>query len=194
MRKHTGFEEIDKRSKWLVKHKAWQLVGHYGFTESDAEDIEQELTIHLLLRLRSYDPSRAARTTFVESVLNNKIRSIIKEERQSGRYDHRLVGKSLDEPVAADIDDGLTLEDMLSWDSPSVSHGRITSSDLRDLRIDLEQAMSAMTPEMRDLCIMLIRSNIADIVRESGMPRHKIQWLRTRIKRIFLRFCLDEYL
>ncbi len=195
MQKFTGFEDIDEHSRWLVRHKAEQLVGHYGFTESDVEDIEQELIIHLLLRLRSYDPSRGARTTFVESVVKNKLRNIIKDERQSGSYDYRLIGKSLDECVAGDGEDGLVFGDVLSSDAISFSSGRSkrTAAEQSELRVDMNRALSAMTSEMRELCAKLADSNIADIARETGLPRHKIQWLRTRIKRVFVRFRLDEY-
>lgn len=195
MQEFTGFEDIDEHSRWLVRHKAEQLVGHYGFTESDVEDIEQELIIHLLLRLRSYESSRGERTTFVESVVRNKIRSIIKEERQSGRYDHRLIGRSLDERVATNTDDGCLFGETLSSDSIHLPNGRRkqTAAEQSDLRVDLGRTLSAMTPEMRDLCVRLAQSSIADIVQDTGIPRHKIQWLRTRIRRVFVRFRLDEY-
>jgi len=40
--------QADEYVARLVRIKARQLVGRYGFTESDREDIEQELTLHLL--------------------------------------------------------------------------------------------------------------------------------------------------
>ena len=196
MHKNTTFEDVDERSRWLIRQKAEQLVGHYGFTESDVEDIEQDLVIHLMLRLRSYNPSRGARATFVQSVVENKIRSIRKEDRQSGSYDHRLVGKSLDEPVAADDDTSLVFGDTLSSDStgPRNNRGHLSESEQSDLRIDIGRALSEMTPELRELCARLTESNVADIARETGIPRHRLQWMRTRVRQIFLKFRLDEYL
>ena len=194
MRKNTGFQEIDERSRWLIRQKSAQLIGQYGFTVSDAEDIEQELTVHLWLRLASYDPKRGAKSTFVESVLKNKIRSIISGDRQSGRYDYRMVAGSLDEPIGQESDCGLTVGDTIASESRfGLDAGSLTTDEMTDLQIDLRCALAVMSDEMRAVCLGLMRGSIADFVRETGMPRHRVLWLRKRIKRVFFRFGLNQY-
>ena len=47
-----GFENrydgIDDYAVRLIKHKARQLIGSAGFTESDRDDLEQDLMLDLL--------------------------------------------------------------------------------------------------------------------------------------------------
>ena len=53
------YEGIDEYAVRIIKHKARQLVGRAGFTESDREDLEQEMMLDLLRRLPKFDPKRA---------------------------------------------------------------------------------------------------------------------------------------
>ena len=45
------YEGIDEYAVQIIKYKARQLVGRVGFTESDREDLEQEMLMGLLQRL-----------------------------------------------------------------------------------------------------------------------------------------------
>lgn len=141
MYRNSAFEDVDAHSMTVIKHKARELVGHYGFTISNMEDVEQDLRIHVAQKLLEYDSMRGAKSTYVRTVIKRKITSIIKEERQSGRYDHRLIGRSLDEHVAADREDGLLLGDTLSWDSIRLGNSglRRTSAEQSDMRIESDQ-------------------------------------------------------
>lgn len=62
MHAHPAFQQPhehgDDYATWLIQQKADQLIGRYGFTKSDREDIEQELTLALLERWDQYDPVR----------------------------------------------------------------------------------------------------------------------------------------
>ncbi len=53
--------EFEPYAEQVIKAKAKQLVGRYGFTESDREDIEQELRLRILRRLQDYDPERGSK-------------------------------------------------------------------------------------------------------------------------------------
>ena len=53
------YKGIDEYAVRIIKYKARQLVGRVGFTESDREDLEQEMILDLLQRLPKYDPARA---------------------------------------------------------------------------------------------------------------------------------------
>ena len=76
-----GIVEPDGQpNRWvanLIRKKARSLVGKYGFTTSDQESIEQELWYHLLQVYSRFDPSRGKETTFIISVVENRIRTLI---------------------------------------------------------------------------------------------------------------------
>ncbi|MFM2007984.1 MAG: hypothetical protein RLZZ09_3639, partial [Pseudomonadota bacterium] len=61
----NSYADFDCYADKLIRHKARQLVGKAGFTEDDRPDIEQELALDLLQRLRHYDAEKAKRSTFM---------------------------------------------------------------------------------------------------------------------------------
>jgi len=63
------YQGIDDYAVQLIKYKARQLVGRVGFTESDREDLEQEMVLDLLRRLPKFDPKRAGRNTFIARIV-----------------------------------------------------------------------------------------------------------------------------
>jgi len=67
---------------------AQTLVGRYGYTRSDLEDITQDLALHVLERLGEYDPGRGAWSTFLKRVMRNKIVHLI-EYRTYQKRDFR---------------------------------------------------------------------------------------------------------
>ena len=56
----------------LIRSKARQLIGRYGFTQSDYEDIEQDLWADLYHRASDYDPSLASPRTFVNRIIEHR--------------------------------------------------------------------------------------------------------------------------
>ena len=62
-------EGIDEYAVQIIKFKAKQLVGRVGLTDSDREDLEQEMILDLLQRLPKYNPDRAQRNTFIARVV-----------------------------------------------------------------------------------------------------------------------------
>ena len=79
------FDDMIRRA---ISAKAVSLIGTYGYTRSDLDDLKQDLAIHLLKRYTSWNPARGAWSTFLDHVLVNKIRNII-EHRQAARRDWR---------------------------------------------------------------------------------------------------------
>ena len=59
----------DEYATTLMRVKARQLAGNYGFTRSDREDIEQDLILHLIQQMRHFDPKRGGETTFVSRLV-----------------------------------------------------------------------------------------------------------------------------
>ena len=62
-----------------------------------------------------------------------------------------------------------------------------------ELKIDLERAMAALTPEQRDLCRRLLTSSIAEISATTGVPRPTLYDRLRRIRVAFERAGLREY-
>lgn len=62
------YEFLGEYAAKLIRKKARQLVGRYGFAELDIKDLEQELAIDLHLRLLKFDPVKASHCLVSEEV------------------------------------------------------------------------------------------------------------------------------
>jgi RNA polymerase sigma factor (sigma-70 family) len=185
----------DRYAVNLIREKARQLVGNYGFTESDREDIVQDLTADLLSRLPKFDSSRASWHTFVDRVVNHRVARLI-EFKQAAMRDCRLQVSSLSETVTTPSGEEISLEDFAHEDAVRSQHG-VAEPPMEDqaaLRIDLERAMAALTPEERDLCVRLMTSTMSEIAAAMGIPRPTLYERRRKIQAVFEQAGLKEYL
>lgn len=169
------YEGIDEYAVQIIKYKARQLVGRVGFTESDREDLEQEMLMDLLQRLPKYNPDRAQRYTFIARVVEHKIATII-EARKAGLRDYRLCNCSLNDRL--EDEEGGSVERMETIDQEDYLRrtGRQSrpASELRDLSLDVRNAIEKLQPDLRELCRRLDTDTVTEISRDTGIPRGTI--------------------
>jgi len=190
---YTGIDEYAVR---IITFKAQQLVGRVGFSESDREDIEQDLLLDLLQRLPRYNPERSQRTTFISRVVDHRIATII-EARKAGLRDYRICTCSLND-LQENKEDGGCVErvETIDQDDYFLSMGTISraSSELRDLSLDLRDALEKLPPNVRDLCLRLATDTVSEISRDRGIPRGTVYEGIRKIRAIFEDSGLGEYL
>ncbi len=188
-------EGIDEYAVQIIKFKARQLVGRVGLTESDREDLEQEMILDLLQRLPKYNPDRAQRNTFIARVVEHKIATII-EARKAGLRDYRLCNCSLNERL--EDGEGGSVERMETIDQED--YLRLTAglsrstAELRDLSIDVRQAIEKLPPELRELCRRLGVDTITELSRDTGVPRGTIYESLKKLRAILEVAGLKDYL
>ena len=188
-------EGIDEYAVQIIKFKAKQLVGRVGLTDSDREDLEQEMILDLLQRLPKYNPDRAQRNTFIARVVEHKIATII-EARKAGLRDYRLCNCSLNEHL--EDEEGGSVERMETIDQEDYLRltGKLSRStaELRDLSIDVRQAIEKLPPELRELCRRLDTDTVTEISRDTGIPRGTIYESIKKLRAIFEDAGLRDYL
>ena len=189
------YEGIDEYAVQIIKYKARQLVGRVGFTESDREDLEQEMLMDLLQRLPKYNPDRAQRNTFIARVVEHKIATII-EARKAGLRDYRLCNCSLNER----LEDGeggsverIEIIDQEDYLRLTAGLSRSTA-ELRDLSFDVRQAIEKLPPELRELCRRLGVDTITELSRDTGVPRGTIYESLKKLRAILEVAGLKDYL
>jgi len=193
----VGIVETDGRpSQWaasLIRKKARLLIGSYGFSTSDREDIEQELWYHLLKRQGAYDPSRGKISTFIARILDNRIRTMI-EHRRAVKRSCDLPVESLDQRVSPEID--LDRHEVVDRDTYLRVTGQISRSlgELQDLSLDVARVLSSLSPDLCEIALLLMRYTITEVSRCTGIPRTTINDKRKRIREIFHKAGLDDYL
>jgi RNA polymerase sigma-70 factor (ECF subfamily) len=172
---------------WLIRRKADRLVGRAGFSPSDREDLEQEIALDLLVRLKRFDPARATFRTFVVRVIDHKVADIL-EERCAAKRDWRRNGDSLDDLV--DEEDGGRVE---RWQTLLGADGH-DAEDRVDLRLDIEAALRTLPPALQEACEWLRNQSYTEASRATGIPRSTLQDRMKKVRAVFEKAGLDAYL
>lgn len=180
------YDGIDEYAVKLIRLKARQLVGKYGFTESDRDDLEQEMMFDLLSRLLRYDAKRAGRKTFITRIIENKVASII-EYQGAAKRDYRLCTCSLDDRLVNDESDASERIDTVDQDDYLIRTGRQSrpAAELRDLQINLAKIMALLHPDLRNLCELLMANRPSEVARALGVSRTTICRRLKRIRTVF---------
>ena len=192
---HTNpFEGLDDYAVNLIRYKTRRLIGQAGYTRSDQEDIEQDLSLHLRQQLPKYNPRKGTLKTFINTVLDNKIRAMV-AARTTSQFDFRQHDFSLDETIETETGDRVSRGEAVDSEEYLMLTGRINRKafDTLEMRIDVQCAVSLLPADLQTLCARLQERTIVDIAREDGVSRHKIDELRRRIAFLFLEHGLDEY-
>ena len=189
------YQGIDDYAVQLIKYKARQLVGRVGFTESEREDLQQEMVLDLLRRLPKFDPKRAGRNTFIARIVEHKVATII-EAQKAGMRDYRLCSCSLNDRL--EDEEGRSIERMETIDQEDYLRRTVKlsrpMSELRNLSIDLRSAVQALPPELRGLCKRLQTESVTEISRDTGIPRGTIYESIKKLRAIFKDAGLKDYL
>lgn len=189
-----GIADFDDYARELIKHKARQLVGKFGFTPSDREDLEQEMILDLIRRLPQYDPSKAARTTFISRIVEHKVASLI-EARTSKRRDFRMEDGSLNDQVDVDHS-GIERLETVDAEQYLLRTGAISMPLLEQLElgIDIARVVMQLPDNLRELCIRLQTQSVTEISRETGVPRYKLYESIKTLRAVFEKAGLKKYL
>jgi hypothetical protein len=158
----------------IIKHKVRKLIGHYGFNASDEPDLEQELAMHVSMRMVKYDPARGARSTFVDRIVRNKIANIL-EHRMAKKRGGRTRPMALD-----DVPEGLLLD---GYADPEAI----------DLGLDVRNALAGLSPELQRIATLLTTNTPSKAARALGLTRGQFRQLQEAIKTYLMGEGLDPH-
>ena len=188
---HPSQISPDESVQKLIKYKAQRMIGKAGLTQSDIDDITQELWLDIIRRLPRFRPDRAQRNTYVSRLIDHQLATILRHRRTAMRDCRRC--SSLNEPVKF----GQTTEraDLIDQNV----HARRTGSNCQtdedtDLASDIRAIMAKMPPQMQELCQRLITDSQSAIARDIGVPRTTLQEKIEKIRRRFENGGLRIYL
>ena len=187
---------VDEYALRLVRAKARSLVGKYGFTWQDVDDIAQDLLLDLVERMDAYDKAKSRLGTFITRVVNHRVANIV-EARKASKRGLGQTMVSLDAPITGKSGEAgrsrhelIDEETYLQRTRPS---GRSAAERL-DLRIDLNAILGSLPEDLRTLCIRLQFESITDLAQSIGVPKSTL-YERIRCIRELLEVAgLDDYL
>lgn len=176
---------FDDLAMKFIKERVKQMMGKYGYTASDREDLEQEFALHLLNRLQRLKEPIEDRQGFFRHVISQHAIAMIRR-REAEKRDHRRE-RSLSEKV--NDDDGTSVE-MARTIPADHARPRLDAAP-RDRLGDWEQAqdvaavMAKLPSDLRELCERLKVHSVAEVARRMGVPRRT---LRNAIEELRRRF------
>ena len=189
---------IDEIVTYTLKRssfKAKQLIGKYGFSKDDVEDIRQELVLDVLQRLPKFNRTRAGLKTFISRLLDNHIAHLIKH-REAGRRDHRRVECRLDDwqrdkdNLWTCLGETITEEEALD----RLGCRRLSSQERIDLALDTVTLLDLLSKRDRKLCLQLQTRTVSELSRQTGVVRTRIYERLRAIRQKFLAAGMEEYL
>ncbi len=164
----------------LIRYKARALVGHYGFTSSDREDVEQDLVLHLIEHFDRIELVRIHKAV-LHRVLDHKIISIVRHRLARVRDKRR--DASLDAVVKQHACDGFEILDDRFADPETRS----------DLEMDLQEAIEMLDGDARHVCELLKHQSIVATAQRLGLTRGKTRAHVSKIRALLTSAGLDVY-
>ena len=178
----------------IIRRRARSLVGQHGFTPSDVADIEQDLIFEILQRSAHFDPSRGSEVQFAVTVIKHGIATAV-ERRHAAKRGVGTRHMSLDEELDPTANDSSTRYDIIDAESYlALTRGPDTPDARRqDLRMDLNRALSALPPDLRELAENLKEHTASELARSSGVPRTTINERIKKLRAALRKRGLAEY-
>lgn len=182
----------DPFTRRLAKKKAMQLVGKYGFAETDREDIEQDIYVHVLQRWSSYDPGEGHHHKFVTAVIERYMANFVRDRCAVKRCDS-AVG-SLHSPLSESGEEQNPNQSV----SENALDGRIgrqrrKSSDLAELRIDIDLLLKEFPIQWQEVLEFRKSLSVTETSERLSIPRTTINsWIR-KVRNRFAEAGLNDY-
>jgi RNA polymerase sigma factor (sigma-70 family) len=167
----------------IAGHAARRAALFYGW---DRDDAMQEASIALAQAALTYDPARGARfSTYAFKVIANRLTSIGRGKGARAASNRAVRSISLNAPIAADDDTGLTRQDTIAG---TVQPNETPERD--EARALIAEAMAGVKPTARDILTRYAQGQTYDqIASDIGMTRQGVmmQAGRTadRLRRFF---------
>jgi len=178
----TKDEVFDQYIQTLIRSKARQLVGRFGFTGIDQSDIEQDLALHLLEHIHAFDPTRGSKRTYAARIVDRKIASMLRWRYAQQRDCRRSV--PLEETFANESNDA----------RESVDRRRPRIDPNPDLAIDVASNLVDFDGDRRHLCELLKHESIAGAARRLNLTRGQGRSWIAKIRSLLTDRGLDAYI
>lgn len=186
--------DLDEVAARLIRLKARRLVGKAGFTRSDQDDLEQELTLKLLKHRAAFDPRQSHWHAFVTAVVERHAATLLRN-KQVEKRDHKRV-TSLHVVVEDPLNGPGALADTIGRRERDARLGLSSRSDIEllDLRHDVAAVLESLPPRWREVCERLKHDSISQVARDLGVPRTTLSYLVRRLRKHFETAGLKDYL
>jgi RNA polymerase sigma-70 factor (ECF subfamily) len=178
-----------------IRMTAGQLIGNYGFTVAEREDLQQDILADCLLRLRKFDPTRSSCLTFLRRIVRHRVATLV-DAQCAARRDFRRCGHSLDGPAGPITGESVPLAETLSADDYRARSGlnSLSSRERLELRLDVDSAIALLPADLAVVAALLKSVSVVEAAERLVLSRATVYRRINDIRRIFKSAGLDLYL
>ncbi len=185
--------KLDEALRQRVRAKARRLVGKQGISEEEAQDIEQELLLHLHEHLKDFDATRSPQDAFVSLLIRSRLLRILRDRRADKRRPGRTASLEAlfpgeDEPAGKRA---ATLDQQVQ--ATRRGYPGESAQEQLERALDVSQVVAGLSPELRTLAGLLRTQSIAEAARTLGVPRTTLHDRVRELRRHFERSGLRLY-
>lgn len=171
-----GHELTNGFAHKFIRFKVRQIIGCVGLPRSRREEFEQDLRMLLIRRFQMFDPQLGDWRSFVITIIENRIASMVKR----GKYLDRIgLTDLVSLSEAAQDEDGQQVElaDRVSPDHQGKVNGTYKRTETERIAIahDLRLALPALSQEQRETCNALQRVSVNTLARRRKHSRCKLR-------------------
>lgn len=183
-------EQFERKDSYLsrrIRRAAMALCFQVGFRPCDRKDYEQHLKLHVWKRRHAFEPERACFDTFVDRIVTNEVRSMIRNRNRMKRCVVREQ-HSLNECITGWNREETSRHESVASEFCPRPHDSDFVEDYRTLlsQLDaLDHSIHLHRVEGRS------KRAIASLL---GIPRERVEQALDRIREAAVRLGLDGYL
>jgi DNA-directed RNA polymerase specialized sigma24 family protein len=156
----------------MIAAKARSLEGRHGLGHQDRPDIEQDLAVRIVDRLRTYDPARGTVETFIAMVIEQAVANLVRERTARKRTPPPR------SPVPTeDVPDPLADEDIRHI----------------DLASDVAAVIAKLPAKQRVFAQEILEDLASETSRPLGLPRTTVYGRVKGLRAAFERSNLRDY-
>ena len=153
---------LDNETRYEVRSIAWNLAKTYPLILMDVEDIEQEIFLDLIQRLKKYDPAKCPWRIFRKTLIKNKVATII-EFHTARKRDARTTFP-------------LEKRDVM----------RMTKEPNHGTRLSVQKAFESLPNEdLKRTALQLSDHKVSEVTRMDQSTRFKVYTQRQKLKEHF---------
>lgn len=195
-RKRKKLKRLSESDIIAIEHIARSSLGIAGIVTGDLPDVKQELALHLCLKYHMYKSRQSAWSTFRGVILEQGLRQIIRKRRKKSEIPlSKTHSVSLDIDVPRNIGDGdITWKDCVTEDRLIADGTEKPEISGLDLKVDMAIFMESLSPQLREVCIVLQYGSIQDVVMQLNIPLRSVYRRIDKIRKLMIAAGLNAYL